>query len=380
MLRKISGFCCFVLILALLSSGCDGVKQTEVSPETPVAVTPSSAPRAAEPTAQAGAIPHPIFKEILPKLEAQTQIAVVLPTELPGSEGPLYVILEAVKSSGYQVQLAYTPDCQGQSACTLGDISGEALTAKTLPPEGDPVSLANGVTGYLLDKAKLNLCGAGYCFTILAWDLEGSRYTLQLKADQPTLIQIANSAIQWRASRQAANPVQGADTQTAAQDHLQGPRPFTQADLQNLQSAFPDQRLIANQVFRVNFQGFGSCTFVPLVKSAENRPKLSLNLAKLEQIIYTFPASDAAETWAFFELTAVAFRDVNQDGFEDVITIAQYLTGAGPTGAEPFPVATVYFNDQGKAFQLDESLNRQLEQAHTKTIGEVLRALKRKFP
>ncbi|WP_375470347.1 hypothetical protein [uncultured Nostoc sp.] len=138
--------------------------------------------------------PHPVFKSILPKLKQKTQIKILLPKFIPESDGenPIYAIIEAATQKKYEILLAFTPDCNGASACRLGVVSAEAVTHKTPSLTGKRVSLAKGITGYFVDFT----CGAGCSDATLTWRQQGGQYIVGLKAgDRTSLVKMANSAI-----------------------------------------------------------------------------------------------------------------------------------------------------------------------------------------
>ncbi|MEI1377812.1 hypothetical protein PQG02_12680 [Nostoc sp. UHCC 0926] len=138
--------------------------------------------------------PHPVFKSILPKLKQKTQIKILLPKFIPESDGenPIYAIIEAATQKKYEILLAFSPDCNGASACRLGVISAEAVNHKTPSLTGKRVSLAKGITGYFVDFT----CGAGCSDATLTWRQQGGQYIVGLKAgDRTSLVKMANSAI-----------------------------------------------------------------------------------------------------------------------------------------------------------------------------------------
>ncbi|MEH2404819.1 hypothetical protein [Nostoc sp.] len=137
---------------------------------------------------------HPVFKSILPKLKQKTQIKILLPKFIAESDGenPIYAIIEAATQQKYEILLAFTPDCNGASACRLGVISAQAVTHKIPRLSGKPVSLAKGITGYFVDFT----CGAGCSDATLTWRQQGVQYVVGVKAgDRTSLVKMANSAI-----------------------------------------------------------------------------------------------------------------------------------------------------------------------------------------
>ncbi|MDZ8186896.1 MAG: hypothetical protein RMX96_18860 [Nostoc sp. ChiSLP02] len=138
--------------------------------------------------------PHPVFKSVLPKLKQKTKIKILLPKFIPESDGenPIYAIVETATQKKYDILLGFSPDCGGGTACRLGGLSAEAVTAKTPRLKGKAVSLAKGITGYFVDFS----CGANCSDATLTWRQQGVQYTVGLKAgDRTSLVKMANSAI-----------------------------------------------------------------------------------------------------------------------------------------------------------------------------------------
>lgn len=137
---------------------------------------------------------HQVFRSILPKLKQKTQIQILLPKFVPGSDGenPLYAIIETATKNKYEILLGFSPDCNGGTACRLGVVTAEAVTKKTPRLSGKPVSLAKGITGYFEDFK----CGANCSDATLSWRHKGVQYAIGLKAgDRTSLVKMANSAI-----------------------------------------------------------------------------------------------------------------------------------------------------------------------------------------
>ncbi|MBN3925150.1 hypothetical protein [Nostoc sp. NMS4] len=137
---------------------------------------------------------NPVFKSILPKLKQKTQIRILLPKFIPESDGenPIYATIETATQKKYDISLAFTPDCNGASACRLGVVTAEAVTYKTPRLTGKRVSLAKGITGYFVDFT----CGAGCSDATLTLRQQGVQYVFGLKAgDRTSLVKMANSAI-----------------------------------------------------------------------------------------------------------------------------------------------------------------------------------------
>jgi len=133
--------------------------------------------------------------DALASIEEGTAIPIYLPEVYPTSE--MLYINGLTTPDGYYLTLDYTPDCNGATACTMGNLTGEQdgyrYTESDLEP-GDrleTVPLANGNTGQFV-----NLCGA-YCSAILQWEMQDVLYTVYLKnGTLEEVVQMANSAIE----------------------------------------------------------------------------------------------------------------------------------------------------------------------------------------
>lgn len=167
-------------------------------------------------TANSEPVANPVFQPILPVLERQTQVPILLPSRLP-TEGfvevngffQLYAIVETATTFEYRIILGFDEQCNGGNACRYGYVSGKVITPITLPIneeyEVDPtyqplrspeaprfISLVNGVRGYFLPYTCAAFCSDSY----LAWDLNGYRYMVSIKSGTiKELVKLANSAI-----------------------------------------------------------------------------------------------------------------------------------------------------------------------------------------
>ncbi|MCT7977863.1 hypothetical protein [Laspinema olomoucense] len=179
----------------LVLSACASSPTTEIqSPPGDTNTNPSvpSVPQNT-PVSQAP-IPNPIFEPILPKIKQETQIPILLPDYIFGSDGAtqVYATVETVTPSQYQIILGLTPDCNGGTACRVGTVSGEELSPSSADLEGKAVPLDEGITGYFVDA----VCGANCSDSTMTWDQNGIRYQMGIKAGKPEdLVKMANSAI-----------------------------------------------------------------------------------------------------------------------------------------------------------------------------------------
>lgn len=179
----------------LVLSACASNPPTEVnSPPGDTATNPPVPSLPQVPPVSQAPIPHPVFEPILPQIQQETQIPILLPDYIFGSDGatPVYATIETVTPSQYQLILGFTPDCNGGTACRLGTVSGEEISPNSPALEGKAIPLDDGITGYFMDA----VCGANCSDSTITWDQNGTRYQMGIKAGKPEdLVKMANSAI-----------------------------------------------------------------------------------------------------------------------------------------------------------------------------------------
>ncbi len=186
-LKKV--FCLSFLVLsACVTSPPTDVNSPPADTNPPVPSSPQNSP------VSQGPIPNPIFEPILPQLQQETQVPILLPDYVFGSDGatPIYARIETATPSQYQLILGFTPECNGGSACRLGTVSGQEISANSPALEGKTVPLDGGITGYFMDA----VCGANCSDSTITWDQNGTRYQMGIKAGKPEdLVKMTNSAI-----------------------------------------------------------------------------------------------------------------------------------------------------------------------------------------
>ncbi len=179
----------------LVLSACTSSPPTDLnSPPGDTDTNPSIPSVPQNPPVSQAPIPNPIFEPILPQIQQETQIPILLPDYIFGPDGatPVYAIIETVTPSQYQLILGLTPDCNGGTACRFGTVSGEEISPSSPNLEGKPVPLDDGITGYFMDA----VCGANCSDSTMTWDQNGTRYQMGIKAGKPEdLVKMANSAI-----------------------------------------------------------------------------------------------------------------------------------------------------------------------------------------
>ena len=137
----------------------------------------------------------------------------------------------------------------------------------------------------------------------------------------------------------------------------------------------PRGELITDQTFKTSFANFKAVTFASYNDYEIGPAKVRFYLLRNEQVIFEFPELYIhSGNWSFESLKAISFKDVNSDGLKDVIIIADYVTGIGPTGMIPFLVAGVYLQQEGKFIsdnKINKILNAQNNYSKIKTTSDV---------
>lgn len=135
-----------------------------------------------------------------------------------------------------------------------------------------------------------------------------------------------------------------------------------------------ERNINVDQSFWVNLRGLGEVAFV--LTEAVTDSSTAINdleifvMSPSGEVVHQLPPDTDTESWVLWEIKAVSFMELDFDGSEpDVIVIADYITGIGPTGSEPFPVTTVYLN-QGSRFIVDQQASRFVTDQGASTIAE----------
>lgn len=135
-----------------------------------------------------------------------------------------------------------------------------------------------------------------------------------------------------------------------------------------------DIQFIKDQSFIVEFEDWGKVKFNSCIK--DDRLIFVLTNAT-GAVLYTFPEFHDND-WFFYQLSAISFRDVNNDHKKDVIVIAYYLAGVGKGGAVPFPVCNIYFQRDMQftnIAEIDDTIN---ESGKNNTVKDIVDFLKDK--
>jgi len=136
-----------------------------------------------------------IFRQVRQSLAEETKVPLRLPTYIPDAgdkEYPLFIQLQHVSENGYEIQLAWTEDCEGGNACHYGTVQGSSSPVPENETKKIPVALARGIKGQFTEFT----CGAHCDDSSISWNENGYYYYLSIKAmDLKTLVKVANSAI-----------------------------------------------------------------------------------------------------------------------------------------------------------------------------------------
>ncbi|MGN0334392.1 MAG: hypothetical protein ACI4DV_01845 [Lachnospiraceae bacterium] len=133
--------------------------------------------------------------------------------------------------------------------------------------------------------------------------------------------------------------------------------------------------LIRDQTFDVTLDGWGDVTFASFLptESEKGNFDVKFKLLKKGQPFYDFPVWECTQDGREFQnVAAVAFRDYNDDGREDVIVLCEYLETSG----EKYYEVKVYIQNEGRRdFVIDEHLSRYLmERQCNESIAAVMAA------
>lgn len=127
------------------------------------------------------------------------------------------------------------------------------------------------------------------------------------------------------------------------------------------QASLEQERIIQDQSFTVDLNEWGNVEFVSYkpVRGVDLYD-VSFYLVKDDQVIYEFPYycednNSGNYFGLFYSVDAVGFRDLNNDGKDDVIIIISYITGAGPEGAVPRPHTRIFLAEE-RGFYVAEDM------------------------
>ena len=137
---------------------------------------------------------------------------------------------------------------------------------------------------------------------------------------------------------------------------------------------------IEEQTFEVTLNDWGKVTFASFAPENASfqpnglNPDVRFCLIDNEEVLYEMPGWNEEHTNAdlFLAVSAVAFKDYNEDGLLDVITLCEYETMSG----DGFQTARIYFQLEDKqGFEEDTQLTEYLSKQHcTDSISAIMDA------
>lgn len=118
--------------------------------------------------------------------------------------------------------------------------------------------------------------------------------------------------------------------------------------------------MIPEQSFDITLDDWGKVTFVSCRPPSWQYEDTPFFLVRDDQILYKFPNSTEGYAGLFDSVGAVAFRDINDDGKDDIILIINYIMGAGPQGMIPRPATRIFLAEENE-FYLAEDMITDVE-------------------
>jgi hypothetical protein len=110
----------------------------------------------------------------------------------------------------------------------------------------------------------------------------------------------------------------------------------------------------------VRLDGFGAVEIVVRSDPAASPPVAVLWLENAAgSTVYRFPPLPGTGELAFFRTRDTGLADIDGDGRDDLVVVVEAMTGIGPGGAEPFPLAGVYLR-RGDGFRRAAALEERL--------------------
>ncbi|MDX2270828.1 MAG: hypothetical protein NW237_02625 [Cyanobacteriota bacterium] len=164
-------------------------------------------------------------------------------------------------------------------------------------------------------------------------------------------------------------------------------RQMTEAEWQTITSLWktdpPLLEPILEQSFAVNLQGYGSIFFLSLFDSSSPGQPQTLThwLVDGGRVRWELPMSEELTPLSYtpFSLDAVVFTELDFDGLTDIYTIASYITGIGATGAIPFPVVTLYQQQEDGSFLILQEVSLALTERGVATVAEAEEILRKEM-
>lgn len=133
--------------------------------------------------------------------------------------------------------------------------------------------------------------------------------------------------------------------------------------------------LISGRAFSADLGRFGKVTVAPYQVQGDLRYQLSIKLLKGGSPVYSMPEFPGNRIGEFDGLRGLAARDVNGDGVNDLLVMADYLEDTG-NRLEPQSVNAVYTN-LGRSFRIDNALTDRLSNSDDiRSINDMVEAIR----
>lgn len=135
--------------------------------------------------------------------------------------------------------------------------------------------------------------------------------------------------------------------------------------------------IIEGTSFEVDMNSFGQVNFAAYAPNTSMNPyeDVAFKLIQGEQAVYTFSRSDMGqdkEAWVFQNVAAVAFPDLNSDGYTDVIVIVNYKFGEGTPSESTLSEARIYTGRENRYFIEETTLEEEYNNSHEqKTVSDI---------
>jgi hypothetical protein len=148
-------------------------------------------------------------------------------------------------------------------------------------------------------------------------------------------------------------------------------------ELALVKRALQGKQPIAKKTLHVSMKGTGTFFFAPVMDFATS-PPLHLHLIQNGKILHTLAPAPGDKRWPILRFEGVLFKDVNDDGFEDVVTLTRYMPVKGPQKDQAFNQAALYLSRQGKSFELlSGEVHDAINAKPPSSLGEVQKRLRK---
>jgi|GEM_PF-4843527 len=113
--------------------------------------------------------------------------------------------------------------------------------------------------------------------------------------------------------------------------------------------------------YKIKTKRFGEVVFVPLISLDDNKYTLKNILKNVEgDVVYEF-SDYSYETLIPNSIINLFAEDVNQNNFQDIILVIEYVWGAGAKSGQTEYVVLVYLQEDN-GFEFDEEMNNYINE------------------